>query len=89
MPPIPTLASTPGLGVTVTILIDLIHVLEDLWKAAWAFHQPRDPAIEAWTIAQSTAIPHGRAADVTARITQLADQRPPAKSEHAKNIKKV
>jgi hypothetical protein len=77
-------------GITrVTILIDLIHVLEYLWKAAWAFHQPRDPAIETWTIAQATDILHGRAAEVTARIAQLASQHPPQGAEHARNIKKV
>ena len=77
-------------GITgLTILIDLIHVLEYLWKAAWAFHQPRDPAIETWTIAQATDILHGRAAEVTARIGHLAAQHPPQHTEHAKNIKKV
>jgi hypothetical protein len=77
-------------GITrVTILIDLIHVLEYLWKAAWAFHQPRDPAIETWTIAQATDILHGRTAEVTARIRKLAEQHPPAGTEHAKNIRKT
>jgi len=82
-------AEAAARGVTVTILIDLIHVLEYLWKAAWALHAPRDPAIETWTIAQATDILHGRAAQVTARITQLAAQHPPEKGEHAKNIRKV
>jgi hypothetical protein len=77
-------------GITgLTILIDLIHVLEYLWKAAWAFHEPRDPAIETWTIAQATDILHGRAAEVTARIRQLAARHPPQHTEHAKNIRKV
>ena len=47
---------------TVTILIDFIHVLEYLWKAAWCFHPPR-PAIEAWVTAQGWIL-HGRAAQV-------------------------
>jgi hypothetical protein len=76
-------------GVTVTILIDLIHVLEYLWKAAWAFHQPRDPAIEAWTIARALDILHGRAAEVIALIRQLAEQHPPEGPEHARNVRKV
>jgi hypothetical protein len=77
-------------GITgLTILIDLIHVLEYLWKAAWAFHEPRDPAIETWTITQATGILHGRAAEVTAQIAQLAAQHPPQHTEHAKNIRKV
>ncbi len=77
-------------GITgLVILIDLIHVLEYLWKAAWAFHEPRDPAIETWTIAQATDILHGRAAGVIARITRLAEEHPPGKTEHAKNIRKA
>ena len=35
-------------GITVTILVDFIHVLEYLWKAAWCFCPPRDPAAEDW-----------------------------------------
>ena len=83
-------AEAAARGITrLTILIDLIHVLEYLWKAAWAFHEPRDPAIETWTITQATGILHGRAAEVIARIAQLAREHPPQGSEHAKNIKKV
>jgi hypothetical protein len=83
-------AEAAARGITgLTILIDLVHVLEYLWKAAWAFHQPRDPAIETWTIAQAIDILHGRAAEVIARIARLADQHPPGRSEHAKNIRKV
>jgi hypothetical protein len=83
-------AEAAARGITCpVILIDLIHVLEYLWKAAWAFHQPRDPAIETWTITQATDILHGHAAEVTARIAQLAEHRPPQHTEHAKNIRKV
>jgi len=77
-------------GITgLVILIDLIHVLGYLWKAAWAFHPPRDPEIETWTIAQALEILHGRTAGVITRITQLAARHPPQSSEHAKNIKKT
>jgi hypothetical protein len=81
-------AEAAARGVTgLVILIDLIHVLGYLWKAAWAFHEPRDPAIETWTIAQATDILHGRAAAVIARITRLAEDHPPQGTEHAKNIR--
>jgi hypothetical protein len=83
-------AEAAARGVTgLVILIDLIHVLEYLWKAAWAFHAPRDPAIETWTIAQALEILHGRAAGVIARITALAAEHPPQGSEHARNIRKT
>ena len=35
-------------GVTVHIVIDLIHVLEYIWKAAWSLHSAGDPAAEDW-----------------------------------------
>jgi hypothetical protein len=75
-------------GIQLTILIDFIHVLEYLWKTAWCFHQPRDPAAEDWVIAQALDILHGRAGDVITRISGLAAARPPAPgSEHAKIIR--
>ena len=75
-------------GITITITIDFIHVLEYLWKAAWCFHPPRDPAMEDWVITQALDILHGRVAGVTARIRQLARDHPPRPgSEHAKIIR--
>jgi hypothetical protein len=77
-------------GITVTILVDLIHVLEYLWKAAWCFHEPRDPAMEDWVIAQALDILHGRVPDVITRIRALAADHPPRPgSEHAKIIRKT
>jgi len=71
-------------------VIDFIHVLEYLWKAAWCFHAPRDPAMEDWVIAQALDILHGRAADVIARIARLARDHPPKPGgEHAKIIRKT
>lgn len=77
-------------GVTVTILIDFVHVQEYLWKAAWCFHRPRDPAIEAWVTACELDILHGRVAQVIARIKDLAAAQPPRPgSEHGKIIAKT
>jgi hypothetical protein len=77
-------------GITITILIDFIHVLEYLWKAAWCFCEPRDPAMEDWVTAQGLDILHGRAAAVIERIGQLAADHPPKPgSEHAKIIRKT
>ena len=74
-------------GVTIVILIDFIHVIGYLWKAAWCFHAPRDPAIEAWVTARGLDILHGRVQDVISRITRLAAGHPPQRSEHAKIIR--
>jgi hypothetical protein len=77
-------------GVAVTILIDFVHVQEYLWKAAWCFHAPRDPAIEAWVTACELDILHGRAGQVAARIRDLAAAHPPRPGgEHDKIIAKT
>jgi hypothetical protein len=77
-------------GVTLVILIDFIHVLEYLWKAAWCFHAPRDPAIEDWVAAQGTDILRGNVTQVIGRISQLAADHPPRPgSEHARNIRET
>ncbi len=77
-------------GITITIVIDFIHVLEYLWKAAWCFHAPRDPAMEDWVITQGLDILHGRVPAVTARIRQLAGDHPPRPGgEHEKIIGKT
>ena len=75
-------------GVPVTILVDFIHVLEYLWKAAWCFCPPRDPAAEDWVTAQALDILHGRVPEVISRIEALTAADPPKPgSEHAKIIR--
>jgi hypothetical protein len=77
-------------GITLTILVDFIHVLEYLWKTAWCFHAPRDPAMEDWVTVQALDILHGRVPEVTARIRQLAAGHPPRPGgEHARIIRKT
>jgi hypothetical protein len=83
-------AAAAARGITLAIVIDFIHVLEYLWKAAWCFHAPRDPAMEDWVIAQALDILHGRTGEVIARIGQLAAAHPPKPGgEHAKIIRKT
>ena len=74
--------------VEVTILIDFIHVIEYLWKAAWCFCPARDPAAEDWVTACGLDILHGRTPEVIARIQDLAAADPPRPGgEHAKIIR--
>jgi hypothetical protein len=83
-------AAAAARGITLAIVVDFIHVLEYLWKAAWCFHPPRDPAMEDWVTAQALDILHGRTADVITRIARLAAEHPPKPgSEHAKIIRKT
>jgi hypothetical protein len=59
-------------GARVTIVIDLIHVLEYLWGAAWCLHEQSDgPAAEAWVARHARTLLAGAggqlAADLDAR----------------------
>jgi hypothetical protein len=56
----------------VTILIDFIHVLEYIWKAAWSFFETGDPAAEEWVSAQATKILESKSAQVAAGIRRRA-----------------
>ena len=83
-------AAAAARGITLAVVIDFIHVLEYLWKVAWCFHPPRDPAMEDWVTAQALDILHGRTADVITRIARLTEEHPPRPgSEHAKIIRKT
>ena len=59
-------------GVTVTIVIDLVHVLEYLWKAAWSFFEPGDPDAEAWVADRAAQILRGSARQAAAGIRRRA-----------------
>jgi len=56
----------------VTILIDLVHVLEYLWDAAWNFFDEGDPAAEAWVHDKALAVLQGKAGIVAAAIRRKA-----------------
>ncbi len=58
--------------IDVTIIIDLIHVLEYLWTAAWCFFDEGDPHAEAWVRTRALAILDGGARDVAAGIRRRA-----------------
>ena len=56
----------------VTIVVDLIHVLEYLWSAAWSFFTEGDPAAERWVHNKARAILEGKAGIVAASIRRKA-----------------
>ena len=60
-------------GVTISIVIDLIHVLEYIWKAAWSLHAAGDPAAEDWVAVKALAVLAGNSAQVAAGITAEAE----------------
>ena len=60
--------------VTIHILVDLIHVLEYIWKAAWCFYQDADPAAEPWVAGHALRILAGEVDTVIAALqTQATD----------------
>jgi len=59
-------------GVTITIIIDFIHVLEYCWKAAWSFFDKGEPAAGEWVADQARKILHGKASQVAAGIRRRA-----------------
>jgi hypothetical protein len=59
-------------GIKIMIIIDLVHVLEYLWKAAWSFFDKGEPAAEEWVAAQARKILHGQARQVAAGIRRRA-----------------
>ena len=60
-------------GVTIHIIIDIIHVLEYLWGAAWSLHEAGDPAAEDWAAARALAVLAGDSARAADEITAEAD----------------
>ncbi len=60
-------------GVTVHLIIDIIHVLEYIWGAAWSLHAAGDPAAEDWVAVKALAVLAGDSERVSQEITAEAD----------------
>ena len=60
-------------GTAIHIVIDLIHVLEYIWKAAWCLHPAADPAAGDWVAARALAVLAGDSGRAAAEITAEAD----------------
>jgi hypothetical protein len=53
-------------------VVDFIHVLEYLWRAAWSFFDEGDAAAEAWVHEKALAVLEGKASIVAAAIRRKA-----------------
>jgi hypothetical protein len=67
-----TKAAAKKLGVEVTILVDLMHVLEYLWRAAHAFRQPGSREAETWVQQRLMWLLQGRSAGKIATAMRQA-----------------
>ena len=52
------------LQVKATLVMDFIHVLEYLWKAAWCFYDKGDDAVEEWIAEKAVNILNGQCSQV-------------------------
>lgn len=59
-------------AVAVTIVLDFIHVLEYIWKAAFCFYPNAGKPAEAWVKERALRILQGKASDVAAGIRRSA-----------------
>lgn len=61
-------AEAAARGITITIICDVIHVIEHLWKAAWCLFPEASPDAAPWVRARARAVLHGHARPVAAAI---------------------
>lgn len=65
-------AEAAARGVKVSIVVDLIHVLEYIWASAWSFFAEGDPAAETWVHDKALAVLEGNARQVASGIRRRA-----------------
>lgn len=58
-------------GAAITIVLDVVHVLEYLWRAAYAFHAAGTPEAEAWVEDRLLALLRGRSGGEVAKSMRL------------------
>lgn len=63
------------LKVRATIVMDFIHVLEYLWKAAWCFFDKGDDAVEEWIAERAINILNGKCSQVAKGLRISATKR--------------
>jgi hypothetical protein len=62
-------------GVEMTIVLDVVHVIEYVWRAAWCWFEKGDGAAEEWVGERLLEILRGRASHVAAGIRRSATLR--------------
>jgi hypothetical protein len=59
-------------AVEIHMVIDLVHMLEYIWKAACSLHDAGDPAVEDWVAVKALAVLAGDSARAAAEINAEA-----------------
>jgi hypothetical protein len=65
-------AEAAARSITITVVIDCVHVLEYLWGSAWCFYTEGDPAAEIWVRDRMIAVLEGNARAVAAGLRRRA-----------------
>ena len=65
-------AGAAAYGVEVTVILDIIHVVEYVWKAAHVFHREGSPELECWAWTRVRRILEGKASRVAAAMRRAA-----------------
>ncbi|MBK5221545.1 MAG: ISKra4 family transposase [Acidimicrobiia bacterium] len=65
-------AEAAARSVELTVLVDVVHVLEYLWSAAWSFFAEGDAAAESWVADKALSVLEGNASTVAASIRRKA-----------------
>jgi hypothetical protein len=60
-------------AVTIHIVIDLIHLMEYIWGAAWSLHEAGDPAAEDWVAVKALTVLAGDSERASQEITAEAE----------------
>lgn len=62
-------------SLNLTIVLDIIHVIEYLWKAAFVFYSSTDKQAEAWVTKRLQSILEGKSSDVASGMRTSATKR--------------
>lgn len=76
-------------GAEITIVLDIVHVLEYVWRAAYAFHKDGTPEAEAWVEHQLVKLLGGRSAGEVAKSMRLMAKNHGLDATAAKPVEKA
>lgn len=78
-----------GVGVDITIVLDIVHVLEYLWRAAYAFHAEGTPEAESWVEHHLQRLLQGRSGGEIAKSLRLMATTHALDADAAKPVRKA
>jgi hypothetical protein len=65
-------AEAKSRNIDITVVVDVVHVLQYLWGSVWCFFDEGDPAAETWVIDKARAVLDGDSSIVAASIRRKA-----------------